>query len=129
VDGDLSLDDPRVMPPTSGSFAYDGPLEDALRARVTPAQFCLCQPYVPGSTATMEEARCARAVGVSDEEPGFALLVCGTRVRPSLLTNLFDTEMRRVSLLLKNANKDLPAPVTQILNARKSRYLGAFRYV
>jgi thiosulfate dehydrogenase len=68
------------------------------------------------------------AVGVSDEELGFAYWFVAHGVRPSLLANLFDTEMWRVSLLLKNANKDLPAPVTQILNARKPRYLGAFRY-
>ena len=43
--------------PTSGLLAYAGsPLEDAL----SPAQFYLCQPYVPASTTSMEEARCAR---------------------------------------------------------------------
>jgi thiosulfate dehydrogenase len=30
---------------------------------------------------------------------------------------LSDTQMWQVSLLLKNADKDLPDPVTQILNA------------
>jgi hypothetical protein len=116
----LSLDDPAVMPPTSGSLAYDGsPLEDALRAHVTPAQFCLCEPYVPGSAAIMEEARCARAVGVSDEEPGFAYWFVAHASAPAFSQTLFDIEMWRVSLLLKNENKDLPAPVTQILNAQK----------
>jgi thiosulfate dehydrogenase len=59
------------------------------------------------------------AVGVSDEEPGFAYWFVAHASAPAFSQTLFDIEMWRVSLLLKNENKDLPAPVTQILNAQK----------
>jgi len=60
-------------------------------------------------------------VGVSDDEPGetYWKVVNGIRLSgmPSYKHVLSDTQMWQVSLLLKNADKELPAPVTQILNS------------
>jgi thiosulfate dehydrogenase len=61
------------------------------------------------------------AVGLSEEEPGLAYWIVSNGIRltgmPSFSHILSDTQMWQVSLLLKNANKELPAPVSQILNA------------
>jgi mono/diheme cytochrome c family protein len=63
------------------------------------------------------------AVGLSDYEPGLAYWFVTNGVRltgmPSFAHILSDTERWQVSLLLKNANKEMPAPVTEILNAPK----------
>jgi mono/diheme cytochrome c family protein len=60
-------------------------------------------------------------VGVSDDEAGETYWKVANGIRlsgmPSFNHVLSDTEMWQVSLLLKNADKDLPDPVTQILNA------------
>jgi thiosulfate dehydrogenase len=60
-------------------------------------------------------------VGVSDDETGETYWKVANGIRltgmPSFNHVLSDTEMWQVSLLLKNADKDLPNPVTQILNA------------
>ncbi len=60
-------------------------------------------------------------VGVSDDEPGETYWKVANGIRlsgmPSYSHVLSDTEMWQVSLLLKNADKELPGPVTQILNA------------
>ena len=60
-------------------------------------------------------------VGVSDDESGetYWKVVNGIRLTgmPAFNHVLSDTQMWQVSLLLKNADKDLPNPVTQILNA------------
>ncbi len=60
-------------------------------------------------------------VGVSDDEPGETYWKVSNGIRlsgmPAYNHVLSDTQMWQVSLLLKNADKDLPDPVTQILNA------------
>jgi mono/diheme cytochrome c family protein len=60
-------------------------------------------------------------VGVSDDEPGETYWKVANGIRltgmPSFNHVLSDTQMWQVSLLLKNADKDLPDPVTQILKA------------
>lgn len=60
-------------------------------------------------------------VGVSEYEPGLAYWFVSNGVRltgmPSFSGTLSETEMWQVSLLLKNANKKMPGPVSQILNA------------
>ena len=61
------------------------------------------------------------AVGVSDDAPGFSRWVVDNGIRltgmPSFRGVLSDTQIWQVSLLLKNADKNLPEPVSQILNA------------
>jgi mono/diheme cytochrome c family protein len=60
-------------------------------------------------------------VGVSDDEPGETYWKVANGIRlsgmPSYKHILSDTQMWQVSLLLKNADKELPAPVTQILDS------------
>jgi thiosulfate dehydrogenase len=60
-------------------------------------------------------------VGVSDDEPGETYWKVANGIRlsgmPSYKHVLSDTQMWQVSLLLKNADKELPGPVTQILNS------------
>jgi thiosulfate dehydrogenase len=60
-------------------------------------------------------------VGVSDDEPGETYWKVANGIRlsgmPAFNHILTDTQMWQVSLLLKNADKDLPDPVTQILDA------------
>jgi thiosulfate dehydrogenase len=59
-------------------------------------------------------------VGVSDDEAGETYWKVANGIRltgmPSYSHILSDTEMWQVSLLLKNADKELPLPTTQILN-------------
>jgi thiosulfate dehydrogenase len=61
-------------------------------------------------------------VGVSDDEPGETYWKVANGIRlsgmPSYKHILSDTQMWQVSLLLKNADKELPGPVTQILDSR-----------
>jgi thiosulfate dehydrogenase len=60
-------------------------------------------------------------VGVSDDEPGETYWKVSNGIRlsgmPSYKHVLSDTQMWQVSLLLKNADKELPGPVTQILDS------------
>jgi thiosulfate dehydrogenase len=60
-------------------------------------------------------------VGVSDDEPGETYWKVANGIRlsgmPAYNHILSDTQMWQVSLLLKNADKELPNPVTQILSA------------
>lgn len=60
-------------------------------------------------------------VGVSDDEPGETYWKVANGIRlsgmPSYSHVLSDVQMWQVSLLLKNADKELPGPVTQILNS------------
>jgi thiosulfate dehydrogenase len=60
-------------------------------------------------------------VGVSDDEPGETYWKVANGIRlsgmPAYTHVLSDTQMWQVSLLLKNADKELPGPVSQILNA------------
>jgi thiosulfate dehydrogenase len=60
-------------------------------------------------------------VGVSDDEPGETYWKVANGIRlsgmPAYNHILSDTQMWQVSLLLKNADKDLPNPVTQILDS------------
>ena len=60
-------------------------------------------------------------VGVSDDEAGETYWKVANGIRlsgmPSYDHVLSDTEMWQVSLLLKNADKELPGPVSRILNA------------
>jgi thiosulfate dehydrogenase len=59
-------------------------------------------------------------VGVSDDEAGETYWKVANGIRlsgmPSYSHVLSDTEMWQVSLLLKNADKELPGPVSQILS-------------
>jgi thiosulfate dehydrogenase len=61
-------------------------------------------------------------VGVSDDEVGETYWRVSNGIRltgmPSYSKVLSDTEMWQVSLLLKNADKELPQPVTEILTAK-----------
>ena len=60
-------------------------------------------------------------VGVSDDPPGETYWKVANGIRltgmPSFEQVLSSTQMWQVSLLLKNADKELPAPVSQILNS------------
>jgi thiosulfate dehydrogenase len=60
-------------------------------------------------------------VGVSDDEAGETYWKVANGIRltgmPAFNHVLSDTQVWQVSLLLKNADKDLPNPVTQILDA------------
>jgi len=61
-------------------------------------------------------------VGVSDDEPGETYWRVANGIRltgmPAFKHILSDTEMWQVSLLLKNADKELPDPVLQILRGK-----------
>ncbi len=61
-------------------------------------------------------------VGVSDDEVGETYWKVANGIRltamPSYKKVLTDTQMWQVSLLLKNADKELPDPVTKILTAK-----------
>ena len=58
-------------------------------------------------------------VGVSDDEPGETYWKVANGIRltgmPAFNQVLTDTEMWQVTLLLKNADQQLPDPVTKIL--------------
>jgi len=60
-------------------------------------------------------------VGVSDDEAGETYWKVANGIRltgmPSYAHVLSDAQMWQVSLLLKNADKELPGPVTEILNS------------
>src|SRR5271156_1943935 len=60
-------------------------------------------------------------VGVSDDEPGETYWKVANGIRlsgmPAYAHVLSDTQMWQVSLLLKNADKELPGPVVQILSS------------
>ena len=60
-------------------------------------------------------------VGVSDDEEGETYWKVANGIRlsgmPSYSHVLSDTQMWQVSLLLKNADKEMPLPVAQILNS------------
>lgn len=60
-------------------------------------------------------------VGVSDDEPGETYWKVANGIRltgmPAFDQILSTTEMWQVSLLMKNADKEMPGPVTQILSA------------
>jgi thiosulfate dehydrogenase len=60
-------------------------------------------------------------VGVSDDEPGETYWKVANGIRlsgmPAYAHVLSDTEMWQVSMLLKNADKELPQPVMQILSS------------
>ena len=61
-------------------------------------------------------------VGVSDDEVGETYWKVANGIRlsgmPSYNKVLTDTQMWQVSLLLKNADKELPEPVMKILTAK-----------
>ena len=61
-------------------------------------------------------------VGVSDDEPGETYWKVANGIRltgmPAFNHVLSDTQMWQVTLLVKNANQELPDPVTKILAAR-----------
>jgi len=62
-------------------------------------------------------------VGVSDDDPGFSYWVVSNGIRlsgmPSFSHTLSDKERWEVSLLLKNADKEMPPEVARILNSRE----------
>jgi hypothetical protein len=61
-------------------------------------------------------------VGVSDDEAGETYWKVANGIRltgmPSYSKVLTDTQMWQVSLLLKNADKELPDPVVKILSGK-----------
>jgi thiosulfate dehydrogenase len=75
-------------------------------------------PYAP---QLWKKHATSDVVGVSDDEAGETYWKVANGIRlsgmPSFKHILSDTEMWQVSLLLKNADKELPGPVTQILNS------------
>ena len=62
-------------------------------------------------------------VGVSDDDPGFSYWIVSNGIRlsgmPSFSHTLSDKERWEVSLLLKNADKEMPPRVARILNSRE----------
>ncbi|MBS1800963.1 MAG: cytochrome c [Acidobacteria bacterium] len=64
----------------------------------------------------------SEVVGVSDDEPGETYWRVANGIRltgmPSYKGTLSETEMWQVSLLLKNADKEMPDPVKQILEGQ-----------
>ncbi len=63
----------------------------------------------------------AGVIGVSDDEVGETYWKVANGIRlsgmPSYSHVLTDAQMWQVSLLLKNADKEMPQPVLQILNS------------
>ena len=74
----------------------------------------------PGAPQLWKRHARGNVVGVSDDEAGETYWKVANGIRltgmPSYSEVLSDTEMWQVSLLLKNADKELPMPVTEILN-------------
>jgi thiosulfate dehydrogenase len=74
----------------------------------------------PGAPQLWKKHGRRGVVGVSDDEPGETYWKVANGIRlsgmPAYNHILSDTQMWQVSLLLKNADKELPDPVTQILN-------------
>jgi mono/diheme cytochrome c family protein len=74
----------------------------------------------PSPPQLWKRSRAHGPVGVSDYEPGLAYWFVANGVRltgmPAFSGTLSETEMWQVSLLLKNADKTMPAPVSEILN-------------
>jgi thiosulfate dehydrogenase len=62
-------------------------------------------------------------VGVSDDDPGFSYWVVSNGIRlsgmPSFSRTLSDKERWEVSLLIKNADKEISPQVARILNSRE----------
>jgi len=62
-------------------------------------------------------------VGVSDDDPGFSYWVVSNGIRlsgmPSFSHTLSDKERWEVSLLIKNADKEMSPQVAKILNSRE----------
>lgn len=75
----------------------------------------------PVAPQLWKKHRNGNVVGVSDDEPGETYWKVANGIRltgmPSFNHILNDTQMWQVTLLLKNADKELPLPVTQILSA------------
>lgn len=75
----------------------------------------------PAAPQLWKKHKNSDVVGVSDDEPGETYWKVANGIRlsgmPSYKHVLSDTEMWQVSLLLKNADKELPGPVTQILDS------------
>jgi thiosulfate dehydrogenase len=73
----------------------------------------------PGAPQLWKKHGKAGVVGVSDDTAGETYWKVANGIRlsgmPSFKHLLSDTQMWQVSLLLKNADKELPMPVTQIL--------------
>ena len=78
----------------------------------------------PRAPQLWKKHRNGDVVGVSDDEAGETYWKVANGIRltgmPSFDHVLSDTQMWQVSLLMKNANKELPLPVAQILNAPAS---------
>jgi thiosulfate dehydrogenase len=76
---------------------------------------------VPAAPQLWKKHGNSGVVGVSDDEPGETYWKVANGIRlsgmPAYNHVLSDTQMWQVSLLLKNADKDLPNPVSQILDA------------
>jgi thiosulfate dehydrogenase len=108
--------------------------EDAFEggAHVYRAQCAACHgtpghdvPYArhmyPAAPQLWKKHARGNVVGVSDDEPGETYWKVANGIRltgmPSYNHVLSDTEMWQVTLLLKNADQQLPDPVTKILTA------------
>jgi thiosulfate dehydrogenase len=76
----------------------------------------------PAAPQLWKKHRNSDVIGVSDDEPGETYWKVANGIRlsgmPSYKHVLSDTQMWQVSLLLKNADKELPGPVTQILDSQ-----------
>jgi mono/diheme cytochrome c family protein len=74
----------------------------------------------PGAPQLWKKHPRSKVVGVSDDAAGETYWKVANGIRltgmPSFSHVLSDTQMWQVSLLLKNADKELPMPVTQILS-------------
>jgi thiosulfate dehydrogenase len=73
----------------------------------------------PGAPQLWKKHGKSGVVGVSDDETGETYWKVANGIRlsgmPAFKHDLTDTQMWQVSLLLKNADKELPMPVMQIL--------------
>ena len=76
----------------------------------------------PDAPPLWEKHRVGSVIGVSDDPPGETYWKVANGIRlsgmPSFQTQLTDTQMWQVSLLLANADKPLPEAALQILRGR-----------
>ena len=76
----------------------------------------------PEAPPLWEKHKRGKVVGVSDDEPGITYWKVANGIRltgmPSYSPVLSDTQMWQVTLLLKNADQQLPDPVMKILTAQ-----------
>lgn len=83
------------------------------------------QHMYPHAPQLWKKHKGGKVVGVSDDEAGETYWKVANGIRltgmPSYNHILSDTQMWQVSLLLKNADQQLPDPVTQILSGQAAK--------